>query len=172
MCLKRILVPIAVILISALLSGLVHAEQLTIERITTLPSLTGTAPTNPVWSPDGTRIAFISDRSGKDNIYIINTDGTNLEQITNETYSSIYGISWSPDGTRIVYDTFNGVEPQGINIINIDGTGKTALPQTGALQYGSRPVWSPDGTQIAFGTNQYPPIEIYTANIDGSNIVN
>jgi uncharacterized repeat protein (TIGR02543 family) len=127
--------------------------------------------TNPAWSPDGNKLAFISNRSSKDNIYIINTDGTNLNQITDEPHSPISGISWSPDGTRIVYDTFAGVEPQGINIINIDGSGKTALPLTGALQYGYRPVWSPDGTQIAFGTNQYPPIEIYTADIDGSNIM-
>jgi len=61
----------------------------------------------PRFSPDGTEIAFTSDRCGEsercgDNIWVITRDGEGLRQITNETYRLVNGPSWSPDGEFIV----------------------------------------------------------------------
>ncbi len=56
----------------------------------------------PRFSPDGKQIAFISDKTGSDNIWLINTDGTNLKQVTEETDYLLGSPSWSPDGNYLV----------------------------------------------------------------------
>src|SRR5215813_14301652 len=57
---------------------------------------------NPVWSPDSKRLAFISDRDGKRQIYIIAPAGGEAIQLTN-VETSISGMSWSPDGSSIAF---------------------------------------------------------------------
>ena len=53
----------------------------------------------PRWSPDGTRIAFVSDRGGGDNVWIMSADGSNKKQLTKEDFRLLNQPSWSPDGT-------------------------------------------------------------------------
>src|SRR3989441_12027250 len=85
----------------------------------------------PVWSPDGCQIAFRSvlETPGGPigRISIINADGTGLRQVTPEPgpldFAFDEGPTWSPDGTRLAF-TRNSV----LHIINVDGTGMTALP--------------------------------------------
>ena len=52
----------------------------------------------PRWSPDGTRIAFVSDRGGGDNVWIMNADGSNKKQLTKEDFRLLNQPRWSPDG--------------------------------------------------------------------------
>lgn len=52
----------------------------------------------PAFSPDGKKIAFISDRDGFDNVWVMNTDGSNLVKITSETEHNVHNPAWSPDG--------------------------------------------------------------------------
>ena len=54
----------------------------------------------PVWNPSGDKIAFISDRSGNDNIWVMDSDGSNKMQLTEG--SNLYP-AWSPDGTKISF---------------------------------------------------------------------
>lgn len=56
----------------------------------------------PRWSPDGTRIAFVSDRGGGDNVWIMNADGSDKKQLTKEDFRLLNQPSWSPDGRYIV----------------------------------------------------------------------
>ena len=56
----------------------------------------------PVVSPDGSKIAFISDRDGKDNLWIANIDGGNPIKLSNETYAALISPTWNPDGQNIV----------------------------------------------------------------------
>ena len=56
----------------------------------------------PVWSPDGTKVLFVSNADGDNEIMTINADGTDLTQITFNEWSDSYP-HWSPAGTRIFY---------------------------------------------------------------------
>ncbi|NIV59296.1 MAG: hypothetical protein GWN48_28980, partial [Actinobacteria bacterium] len=58
--------------------------------------------TGPVWSPDGTRIAFTSFRDGDGEIYVMNADGTGLTRLTNDPATDQDPV-WSPDGSQIAF---------------------------------------------------------------------
>jgi TolB protein len=117
----------------------------------------------PVWSPDGSQIAFRSDVETPaglvDRIFIINADGSGLRQLTPDDPGSDDAPSWSPDGARLVF-TRDGV----LQVITADGTGLTSL---GNIDHASEPDWSPDGTRIAYGTSAGLRIR----NADGSTPV-
>lgn len=52
----------------------------------------------PTYSPDGAHIAFVSDRGGADNLWVMNADGSNLRQVSRERYDLVHNPAWSPDG--------------------------------------------------------------------------
>ncbi len=121
----------------------------------------------PVWSPDGCRIAY---RAGFDQqvspwIAIVNADGTNTHQVTPEPDPNEFAYyespTWSPDGSKLAF-TKNSV----LHVINVDGTGLTALPNE---DLAISPSWSPDGTRIAY-ISLDPIGEIHLRNPDGSNL--
>jgi tricorn protease len=61
------------------------------------------------WSPDGAKIAFISDRSGEDQVYLINQDGSGkAEQLTTQFNGMLNALAWAPDGKRLAFSDKNG----------------------------------------------------------------
>jgi len=114
----------------------------------------------PVWSPDGSRIAFVrSSSTNNGGIYVMNADGSNVVRLT-------YGVfpAWSPDGTKIAFLSSPGGE---VYVMSADGSGVTRLTTTEGV---FEPAWSPDGTKIVFENERDG--EIYLMNADGSGARN
>ena len=130
----------------------------------------------PQLSPDGSKIVFQSNRMGNWDIFITDTTGTNIKQLTSGSLNEVTP-KWSPDGKKIVYcidvDTVNS----DIYLMDADGANKKRL--TDFPGDDSHPNWSPDGKKIIFNSAQNTPdyhipwgqqyVEIFTMNIDGSD---
>ena len=104
----------------------------------------------PQFSPDGSKIAFEGDRSGYEEIWICERNGSNAEQVTKlERFSG--SPRWSPDGRRLVFDS-RREEHSGIYIVDIvDGSVKPV--ETFADSDSVVPNWSRDGRRIYFASN-------------------
>ncbi|MBN1429769.1 MAG: PD40 domain-containing protein [Anaerolineae bacterium] len=111
------------------------------------------------------RIAFASNRSGNNEIYAMNLDGTRLQQITSHPASDTHPI-WSPDGRRIAFISNREGSPN-LYVMNSDGTGVVRLTDSQAGE--SNPVWSPDGTQIAFLSSRTGYQDLLMISPDGSS---
>lgn len=106
-------------------------------------------------------IAFLSDRDGKPDIYVMNDEGGNVRRVTDAPFS-IGNPTWSPDGRQIGFamDLHSGEpgNPQGLRqqydtfIINADGTRQQNLTEHPALDSG--PSWAPDGKYFAFDSGR------------------
>ena len=124
----------------------------------------------PALSPDGSMIAFASQRDGGTfEIFLMNADGTNQRRLTDFTKLGIGAVqpAWSPDGKRIVFKS--RVKRIDIYVINVDGTGLVKL--TDEPRGVNTPAWSPDGRKIAFASLRHGPPEMYVMNPDGSGQV-
>jgi Tol biopolymer transport system component len=120
---------------------------------------------DPVWSPDGKLIAFVSNRDGNDEIYVMNADGSNQRRLT-DTPSSDSEPNWSPDGKYIAFDSNRDGNTE-IYVMNADGSNQRRLTNDTIDNF--QPDWSPDGKNIAFVSNRDGNREIYVMNADGSN---
>ena len=121
----------------------------------------------PAWSPDGEKIAFMSNRSGQTNIYVMDTDGKNTLNLTQDlNFAS--SPNWSPDGKKIVFASDGDIfvmDSKGANRINL-----TQNPRAKNLT----PNWSPDGKKIAYSASPKPglwfaPFNIYVMKADGTH---
>ncbi|MBT7289922.1 MAG: hypothetical protein HN837_05465, partial [Chloroflexi bacterium] len=122
---------------------------------------------DPVWSPDGTKIAFESsvtegDQQPNEDIYVINADGTNPVRITNNPAFDGYP-TWSPDGNKILFVS-NRDGYDGIYLMDADGSNQTSLAK------GYNPVWSADSSKIIFEANDRGYQSIYVINTDGTDL--
>ncbi|HEU5100758.1 MAG TPA: hypothetical protein VFU22_17135 [Roseiflexaceae bacterium] len=124
---------------------------------------------HPSWSPDGSRIVFSSARTNVSHLYIIQADGSNLIQLTNQQAWD-FEPAWSPDGSRIAYvsDCIGTSGKESIYTIQVDGTGRVHIP-TPIYDTDQRfPTWSPDSTRIAYSQGFFKGGVIYIVNLDGS----
>jgi TolB protein len=94
----------------------------------------------PAISPDGTRIAFASDRSGNNEIYVANLDGSNLRRLTNNPAEDV-SPTWSPSGGQIAFTSDRTGHPQ-VYSMNVDGTDLKLISKDGETE-ADRPTWSP-----------------------------
>jgi len=130
------------------------------QRLTDDPAYDGW----PTWSPDGSQIAFMSDRSGNPDIYVMNADGSNVRQLTEHPANDIWP-EWSPDGTRIA---FPSRRDGNFEIYVIDGDGTNLQRLTNTPGHEDFPTWSPDSTQILFSRIEGND-GTFVMNADGSN---
>ena len=112
----------------------------------------------PCWSPDGKRVAFISDRAGGANLFVMNADGGNVKQLTHTT-AICYMPSWV--GDRIVLG-MHGLRPE-MATIRDDGTDLRMLGE------GHDPCLSPDGKKIVYTGQASGGVTVFVMDADGGN---
>ena len=102
-----------------------------------LTTLTGLCY-DPVWSPDGVRVAFVSQEHGSDDIWVIRIDGKDGRALTRNEWEWDKHPSWSPDSTQIVFwSNRNGVKQ--IYVMDAGGENLRNLSNTGWDEYD--PIW-------------------------------
>ncbi len=143
----------------------------------------------PVWSPDGTRIAFIANYDSESDpdsgssryepsetrIFTMAPDGTDVKVVPNTEGVGLYPPVWSPDGERLAFTVHEerSANPHYARIlytVRIDGSELSRIGEVSTL-----PTWSPDSERLAFGFN--PPIYgdddfdygVFTVRFDGSD---
>jgi Tol biopolymer transport system component len=123
-----------------------------------LTSDTGPGPSDsdPTWSPDGSQIAYISERDGNPEIYVVRRDGTDTRRLTFTSYHET-APAWSPDGLRIVFNRFFNT---GIYFLDLADGRITQLPD---FYFVLNPAWSPDGSQIAGSRSSFGIIVVDVA---------
>ena len=124
---------------------------------------------SPVWSPDDRQIAFSGTHGGITDLYIVDADGKNLKQLTNDEYADLQP-SWSPDGHRIAFATDRSAESNlavlklskwRIAVYDLQTGATELLPGQDGLNL--NPQWSPDGRELAFISDRtsIPNVFIY-----------
>lgn len=155
----------------------------------------GNVDENPSWSPDGQQIAFDSNRDGNYDIYVMNTDGSNIVQLTKSPTALLWELVlistsgdgypvWSPDGSQIAFisdrenDMMSYIDhdiyvmrPDGSNVVNLTGMYRNVE---------LRPSWSPDGKHIVFEADRDPTQptsatvelnwDLYAIDVDGTYV--
>ncbi len=109
----------------------------------------------PKWSPDGKWIAYISDKSGEFEIYIVRPDGSGEQQVTNDAKSYRYGIMWSPDSKKIL----SSDKTMRLYYIDIESKDVTVITKSKVWEIRDF-SWSPDSKWVA-----------YTDAIDNNNSI-
>jgi Tol biopolymer transport system component len=120
----------------------------------------------PVFSPDGTQIAYLELYAGRTfdeaslTLRVVNANGTGVRVLHEVDYHfRLSGPAWSPDGTHIAYSRANS-----LLVVSADGSGITKMPG------GRSPYWSPDGSRIAFELPQSRGRGLAIADVDGTNV--
>jgi Tol biopolymer transport system component len=138
-----------------------HADGSDLARLTNAPG----PDRYPAWSPDGSKIVFESQRTGFNQVWIMNADGSGQTQLTFDPTQKDQTPEWSPDGATIAY-TVDTVPNNGGDIWLMDADGSDQHPLTSGPELEFGPVWSPDGTQLAFLDNGSRTV--YVMNADGT----
>lgn len=138
---------------------LMNADGTRQQNLTQHPMLDG----GGAWSPDGRRLAFLSDRSGNFEIHVMDIATGAVKQLTNSIAVDGYAVvpAWSPDGRHIAYEL--ALQGQGRHIYVMEATGKRNRPLVKTLVpavlektfMSHRPRWSPDGEHLLYNEREF-----------------
>ena len=117
----------------------------------------------PRFSPDDKRIAFVSDRGGGDNIWVMNADGSDKRQVTKEDFRLLNQPSWSPDGRFIIakkhFTTGRSLGTGEVWLYHVSGGGGVLLVKRASEQLQKElgePIYAPDGKSLYYTRNVTP----------------
>jgi dipeptidyl aminopeptidase/acylaminoacyl peptidase len=102
---------------------------------------------SPQVSPDGRKIAFVSDRSGFEEVWTVDADGENATEVTRLRAQGLGSPRWSPDSRQLAFDAM-GSDGRAIFLVDTSGGAPRKWSQSGSA---GRPSWSRDGQWIYFG---------------------
>ena len=121
---------------------------------------------DPIWSPNGKRIAFnrFNSTFSTLEILVMNADGSGVTHIADNGFAT----AWSPDGKRIAFASNRDGDDE-IFVMNADGSGVTQLTSNDFVR-DFPTAWSPDGKQILFQSDRDGNTELYVMNVDGTRV--
>ncbi len=117
----------------------------------------------PTWAPDGSSIVFSSDRSGDRDLFTVDLESFEVEQLT-EGPESDGDPMWSPDGSSIAFTRGTAGSPM-VCILEVRSSDVRCVTE------GIQPAWSPDGGSLVFYRETPAGSRIFTSNIDGTGVV-
>jgi TolB protein len=116
----------------------------------------------PVWSPDGSQIAYV----GSGRLWVMNADGSGKGQISGNGVVEVEAPTWSPDGRMLAFLVLvgdmmyhTGYE---LHVVSVDGSSERSIATGNILR---DPIWSPDGSRIVYAEESL----VVVINLDGSN---
>jgi Tol biopolymer transport system component len=142
-------------------NGNLNPDSIHVGQVLAIP-----VPAGSTSQKAGGKIAFVSNRDGNYEIYVMKSDGSQLTRLTNNPAYD-WELAWSPDGSKIAFVSTRDING-GIYMMNRDGSDQIRLTDNLALAWGS--VWSPDGKRIAFVSSREGNVDIYVMNSDGSQL--
>jgi Tol biopolymer transport system component/DNA-binding winged helix-turn-helix (wHTH) protein len=119
---------------------------------------------NPQYSPDGARIVFGSNRSGSEEIWVCESDGSNLLQLTNLVHASTGSPSWSPDGRHIAFDS---LAEGNRDIYVVSASGGRPRRLTAEASEDIVPSWSRDGQWVYFSSDRSGSLQVWRMPAEG-----
>ena len=125
----------------------------------------------PAWSPDGSQVAFASNREAGFDVFVMDASGAGVVRLTDDPADDgIDGIAWSPDGTRLAFVSNRGGDND-IYLVDADGSG-VPTNLTADRANDRFPAWSADGERLLFESNRLGDFDIYSVAVDGTDLVN
>lgn len=115
----------------------------------------------PRFSPDGSKISFTSDAGGGDNIWVMNRDGSNAEQVTDESFRLLNNAFWTPDGNYLVarkhFTSGRSLGAGEMWMYHVTGgSGIQLTERPNDQQDAGQPFVSPDGRYVYYSQDVYP----------------
>jgi len=130
------------------------------------------ADTAPIWSADGEWVAFLSDRTGKNEIFLIHVSGTRLVQITDEPGVQWQApLSWSGDGTRLAISGSASEDNNHNWIYLIDLTHANEVARLSFSRDAYHPRWAPQGNLLAYERSSGYGTQVFTRRVDSSEAI-